>query len=857
MPSKSKLQSIIRGPQYDLIPRRLHKLFEDKVLENPNKSALIYDGKVLTRKEVNERSNQYARVFLRETLKHSLSPNQDGDNIIAMCMEPSDYLVMILLATWKAGFAYIAIDPILTPNRIAHILNDARPVMVICDNDMDQRVFGSYLTLSLNELNEKCFQMDVTSILDDEMKKSSQDLAVVLYTSGSTGVPKGVKLPPIALLNRLKWQWITFPFNADENVGLLKSSLAFVDSVLEIWSTLLHGLTILVVPKPTTKDPEKLVKLLDEYQIGRIMLVPTLLRNIIMYLQMESKTHNNNDRLLSKLKNWVCSGEPLQKQLVEQFFDCFEEGTQLHNFYGCTEVMGDVTYFTCKSKQHLKEFEKIPIGLPVANTEIYILDNDYKPVSHGEIGQIFIAGLPLANGYVNGRDRDRFMDNPLVEFTRLYKTGDFGSFRKGYIHFEGRLDSQIKIRGHRVDLTEVERTILSFDFVEKAIVLCYQVDPIDRTLLAFVQFNDLSPRFSELEIEKALKGKLQDYMIPQVIIVDHFPLLVNGKIDRQELLRSYERKRNDVIPMDFSQVPDDLKVIARDAFNIIESVIGRSARGTLTVESNFYEMGGNSLNSIIAVTLLREKGYHIEISDFISAKNLGEVLRTVSNELTKLIGDCKLAHLNMKAFPLTEDDKSTAIKILVDSFYDKGDLEYWIKEDISRQDYIDIFEDLWDDALNKGYSFIVKDMDTKEITGVAINFDARDEPKCLTNSKVDSVFDIVSVLEGPFRQNQMAVELNKIFYTSFSATSVNLNPQENIACIYLIEEEVINLAKRKNFTGVLTSNVSPLTQQLGNDVFNYKCLVDYQVNQFIYKDGTRPFALAPDSQKIMVQYKEL
>lgn len=240
----------------------------------------------------------------------------------------------------------------------------------------------------------------------------------------------GVRLPHSIILNRLQWQWKTFPYSQTEKVGIFKTALTFVDSISEIWGPLLNGkiqvfivsdnafnitlllfeeMAILVIPKEVTKDPERLVSALEKYKIERLVLVPTLLRAILMYLDLKNKPS-----LLFNLKIWVCSGEILSTILAESFFDYFEEGTHvLCNFYGSTEIMGDVTYFVCESKAQMKSFDKVPIGFPVDNTIIYILNNDLTPVKAGETGEMFVSGSNLANGYVNGRDPQRFIVNAL------------------------------------------------------------------------------------------------------------------------------------------------------------------------------------------------------------------------------------------------------------------------------------------------------------------------------------------------------------------------------------------------------------------------------------------------------------
>ncbi|XP_073818947.1 nonribosomal peptide synthetase ebony [Musca autumnalis] len=884
--------SIVKGHQQELIPRHLHRIFEEGVAHRSHKTALIHYKDANTASdfqhqlpqqtsylEMNRRANQCARLLVREATQRFLQPNSDGDFIIAVCMQPSDDLITTLLAIWKAGASYLPIDPSFPANRIQHILQESKPIIVVHDDSVDKSRFDSTIvqTLTISELSLNSSQMQGSNLMASEMLSSGvSNLAIVLYTSGSTGVPKGVRLPHEVILNRLQWQWSTFPYALNETVGVFKTALTFVDSVAELWGPLLCGLAILVVPKVITKDPERLVQMLEKYKIRRLVLVPTLLRSLLMYLNLDGGRINGGNadgKLLHNLHIWVCSGEPLPVALASNFFDYFQEGVHaLYNFYGSTEVMGDVTYFACETKKQLQHLDRVPIGIPVNNTVVYLLDSDYRPVKHGEIGEIYVSGLNLADGYVNGRDKEKFVENPLaveLKYSRIYRTGDYGSLADGYIFYEGRTDSQIKIRGHRVDLSEVEKNVAELPMVEKAIVLCYHAGQLDQALLAFVKLRDDCPLYNEMQLESKLSDKLADYMMPQVVLIEQVPLLVNGKIDRQALLKQYETANNNdgdssiVLDFDYSQVPDELRPVAEDLFETVGSVIGRSTRATLTPQSNFYELGGNSLNSIYTVTLLREKGYSISISEFIAAKNLGEILHSMTKDREiNMVEDTEswlnaCPHLDLEAVPLQYSHKQDVIQIIVDSFYGKADLEQWLKPDILRTDYSDLISDIWNDLVERDLSFVVVDRNTNRIISTALNFDARNEPEVEVKSKLIIVFEFLEFIEGPIRDNYLPKGLNKILHSFMMGTHVDLNAQENIACMHFMEHEVLKLAKEKQFAGILTTNTSPLTQQLGNDVYNYKTLLDYQVNEYVYSDGTHPFGKAPDSQRAIVHWKEV
>lgn len=860
--------SVIKGPHHKLKRRLLHKIFEENLNEaSASNPALIVhgdEGRKTSYETLNANANRMASFLLQKIRKsETSSPNTDGDWIIAVCMTPSDNLITTLLTIWKCGAAYLPIDSTFPQNRMEMILGEAQPTLVIYDQFDKIDIFSSTNHISFRELekqsqNESSANIETKDTLNGELN----DLAIILYTSGSTGIPKGVRLPHSIILNRLQWQFEAFPYSPTEKICVFKTALTFVDSISEIWGPLLNEMAILIIPKDVTKDPERLVDALEKYKIERLVLVPTLLRSLLMYLPLK-----NQKNLLYNLRIWVCSGETLSVSLAQEFFNYFIEGTHvLCNFYGSTEIMGDVTYFICESQKQLSTYEKVPIGFPIYNTVAYILDGDYRPVKMGQTGELFVSGLNLANGYVNGRDQFRFIENPLAtdpRYNRLYRTGDYASILKGgIVQYEGRTDSQIKIRGHRVDLSEIEKHVFSIAGIDKGMVLCYHAGEIDQALLAFVTITEDAKFHLGLQIETVLSHKLADYMIPQVIIVESIPLLVNGKIDRQSLLKSYENTNNNgdstiVLDYDFSGVSECQMNIVKDLYETIGQVIGRSTRATLSLNSNFYQLGGNSLNSIYTVTQLRNKGYFIGITDFITANTLQDILDKISvgvavQEEQQHLGN----QLEMKSIPLTMQHKSEVIELMTTSFYEKADLEQWLKPLIRYTDYADLFEATFVHLVENDLCFIVQDANGRMV-GVSLNMDANNEPEVEIHNKLEIVFEFLEYIEGPIRNTQLPKGLNQIFHTNMMGTNSTLSPQENIAVMQFMEDEVLKLAKLKGFAGIFTTNTSPLTQQLGTHVYGYETLLDYQVNQYMYLDGTKPFGKAPDTQRAIAQWKKI
>lgn len=348
-------------------------------------------------------------------MKSHSQVNQDSDWIIGVCMKPSDSLVMILLAILKAGAAYLPIDVESPQNRLEHIVNEAKPVMVICD-DSSIKNFKFLLTvksIKFDDLKGESSRMTKTNILDEMMltQGSPDTKAVVIYTSGSTGWPKGVRMSHHTIFHRLAWQLNNRPFGISEKFSVFKTPLTFADHICELWCPLLSGKAVVVVPKNVVKNPEIFVPLLEEYNIERLLSVPTLIRGILLYLNMQES--NKTKYMLSRLKRWGSSGEALTVQLAREFFEYFPHDRNiLTNFYGCSEINCDVTYFEIKFKEQAELIDRVPLGIPFPNTIVYILDGEMKIVDEGEIGEICCAGVMVSDGYISGRESDSFIPNP-------------------------------------------------------------------------------------------------------------------------------------------------------------------------------------------------------------------------------------------------------------------------------------------------------------------------------------------------------------------------------------------------------------------------------------------------------------
>ncbi|XP_046737507.1 tyrocidine synthase 2 [Diprion similis] len=852
----TKQQSVLKGHNIDtsVEVNFLHKLFSQVAANNFNHTAVIYEDEFgnersLTYGQLEMRANQLARVLLKRCRR----PN-NVDGLVAISMQPTERLLTLLLATLKAGMAYLPMDPGFPASRVKHILDEAEPLLVVAEEGANLTVFDGTSCITCEELleeadNESTEPMNVDSCFE---------LAIVLYTSGSTGFPKG-KLLQKAVMNRVRWQWRLMPYSATEDRCVFKTVLTFGDSVAEIWGPLLQGKSVVVVPNHITKDPKRFIHLLEKHKIERLMLVPSLLKTLLVYLDQQ-----DDKDIPRSLRLWVCSGETLMASLVKQFFTRFPSGEHvLGNLYGSTEAM-DVTYHSVNHLEQFQNLDKIPIGRPLDNTTVYIMDKEMRLVAEGEVGELVCAGKNLAAGYIRGRDLHRFLDNPYSvdpEYSRLYRTGDYARMVKGTLIYEGRTDAQIKIRGHRVDFAEVERAVVSFSAVDKAVVLCSKPGELSQALISFVT-TEGDQRVSGLQIESYLRTVLPPYMIPQVIVIESIPLLDNGKTDRQSLLKQYEIPidgEETAVDCDYQNVPSPYLPAARVLFPTVASVIGRSARSAITVDANFYELGGNSLNSISTITRLRDQGYRIGITDFISAKNMGEMLRKMKIDNSDLCDsdDDSTDRGKYVIEELNDSHKPDVISMMTDGICLKANLQKSLMSGVRAEDYSKLMTELWDPMVEKSLSFILKSS-SGQVLSVAFNFDARDEPRVKMNSKLGILYQFLEHIEGPIRDQRLPKGKGQIFHAFLMKTKACvLTPTENIFLIREMEEHVIRIAKQKRFAGVFTTNTNPLTQQLGTDIYNYEVLLDYQVNKCVALDGSMPFKDVPDSQRAICSWKKV
>lgn len=436
------------------IERSLVQRFETFVEGEPDATAYIFAEQRLSYADLNRRANQLAH-YLRQL---GVGP----EVLVGICLERSLDVPVALLGVYKAGGAYLPLDPAYPRERLAFMLQDAGVSILISRSDLLDNLptQGVRLVCLDTHFAELARQRDVNLGCNID----ADHLAYVIYTSGSTGRPKGVAVAHSQILNRLEWMWEAYPFAPDE-VNSQKTALSFVDSIWEFFGALLKGTPTVIIPDETLKDPYLLVKMLAAQRISRIWLVPSLLRLLL-------DTYPDLQDHLPALKFWVTTGEALPSELLQRFKRLMPD-CALYNLYGTSEVW-DVTWYDARELEG--DAWRVPIGRPISNLRVYALDAYQRPVPAGVPGELYVGGAGVARGYV---DRPRltaqqFLPDPFTHQpgARMYKTGDLVRFRlDGNLEYLGRIDHQIKVRGHRIELGEVEAVLQQHLGVKQAIVM--------------------------------------------------------------------------------------------------------------------------------------------------------------------------------------------------------------------------------------------------------------------------------------------------------------------------------------------------------------------------------------------------
>lgn len=579
--------------------RTIAQLFEEVVASSPDSVAVEFGNTKVTYIELNSRANQLA---------HRLRAAGVGpETLVGCCFERSVELIVALVAVVKAGGAYVPLDPDYPNERIDFLLNDTRATVMITHPAVVSTVLSGY--------SGTCFVLEALGSPDDqpgnpEPLGGPRSLAYVMYTSGSTGRPKGVMVENRAVI-RLVRNTNFCDFGPDETF-LHFAPISFDASTLEIWGALLNGGRLVVMP-PAPVSLKELVRVIGERKVTTLWLTAGLF-NLVIEEELEA---------LHSLRQFLAGGDVLSARHVRRALEKLPN-CRVINGYGPTEN----TTFTCCYAMRAGEPvpQSVPIGRPISNTQVYILNEELLPVPPGTVGELFAAGDGLARGYLNAIEmtNQRFVPNPFAgpeDDARMYRTGDLARWRPdGVIEFLGRADGQLKVHGHRIEPGEIEAALDAHDRIVQNCVVALHGEDGSRRMAAY--YVSRGGQLSDRDLRKFLSAKLPEFMIPAFFVcLEALPLTPNGKVDRSALVAV---GIPDLAIAENEGAHTDLE---KTIFDIWRQNLGIDRFGVL---NNFFDLGGNSL-LLVSVHASLEKALHVTVPitalfEFTTIKSLAQHL---------------------------------------------------------------------------------------------------------------------------------------------------------------------------------------------------------------------------------------
>ncbi|HUZ95886.1 MAG TPA: amino acid adenylation domain-containing protein [Edaphobacter sp.] len=558
----------------------LHQLFEEQVQRTPDNVAILFEGQQLTYAQLNARANQVA---------HHLQALGVGPEVpVAICMQRCPEMVVGLLGILKAGGAYVPLDPAYPKERLSFVMEDAHPAVLLTQGHMMPSMPERGIHAVCMDTGREAIA--AMSEKNPAAKATAENLAYILYTSGTTGQPKGVMVEHRGLCNVITWITQTLELSVEDRC-LLKTPITFDAAGRELYPILLTGGRLVIAEADGHRDSRYLAETLRGARISIFHCVPSLLQFLV-----EEPAFDD----CPALRAIMCGGEALPTQVVARFQR--RSRAKLYNVYGPTETIIDSTYRLCDEANN---FSSVPIGRPIPNTRIYILDNELHLLPIGVAGQMHIGGVGVARGYLNRPEltAEKFIPDPFSTEpgARLYKTGDFARYlRNGNIEFLGRADHQVKIRGFRIELGEIEAALGQHQAVRQAVVLLREDAPGEKRLVAYVIAESTAD-----ELRRSLKDKLPDHMVPAVfVLLDAFPLLYTGKIDRRAL-PAPDKARPELTKAFVAPRTPTEELLAE----IWAQLLGIKLIG---IHDNFFDLGGHSLLATQAASRMRE-AFEVEI----------------------------------------------------------------------------------------------------------------------------------------------------------------------------------------------------------------------------------------------------
>ncbi len=595
----------------------LHHLFEAQVEQTPDAIAVVYESEKLTYRELNARANQLAH-YLRGL---GVGP----ESLVGICLERSLEMMVSILGVLKAGGAYVPLDPGYPRRRLAFMLEDCQAAVVLTQQRLAEELgvaelgAGHCEVVCLEAIKERLAQERVENLASGVI---SDNAAYVIYTSGSTGRPKGVIISHRAIGNHTHWLRDHFGLAASD-CFLQKTAFSFDAAGTEFYASLLVGARLIMARAGGQQDSSYLARMITEHGVTILQLVPSLLRVLLDEPEFAN---------CESLRRVICAGEALPAELQERFAGCQRlSGAELHNFYGPTEAAIDVSYWP---HQHAAGRSIVPIGRPLANTQIYLLSRELELLPVGVAGELHIGGENLARGYLKRPEltAEKFIPDPFSEEAgrQLYKTGDLARYLPdGNIEYLGRIDNQVKVRGFRIELGEIETALNQHEAVKESVVIAQEDVQGNKRLVAYVVIDPASSLSgpSSKELREYIKGKLPEYMVPSaLVLMDGLPLTPNGKVDRRAL------------PAPNGERPDLTESFVAPRTPAEEQLAGIWAEvlgvKQIGIHDNFFELGGDSILCIQVVGKASQRGIRVTPRQIFQRPTIAELATVLDTTTT-------------------------------------------------------------------------------------------------------------------------------------------------------------------------------------------------------------------------------
>ncbi|EMI0372287.1 amino acid adenylation domain-containing protein [Serratia marcescens] len=581
------------------LDQTLTALFEQQVRRTPDATALVSGTESLSYAQLNARANRLAHALIAR----GVGP----DSRVAVCAERGLNMVTALFGILKAGGAYVPLDPAYPGERLQYILQDADPVLLLADA-AGRAALGEPAT---PQLALEAALPETLSAENPAPRAQASHLAYVIYTSGSTGKPKGAMNEHRGVVNRLVWMQEAYGLTAADTV-LQKTPFGFDVSVWEFFWPLMVGARLVMAKPEGHKDPDYLSRAIEQYGVTTLHFVPSMLQSFLADGQAATRC--------GQVVRVMCSGEALPAALVAEFYRRLPQA-ELHNLYGPTEAAVDVTAWHCSREA---DRVSVPIGRPIANTRIYLLDECGQPVPLGAVGELYIGGVQVARGYLNRPEltAERFLADPFAPGGRMYRTGDVARYlANGDIEYLGRNDQQVKIRGFRIECGEIEAALATHPAVREAVVDARAVGDDKRLVAWVVPAADVAEETLAGALRQHVSAALPDYMVPSAwVVVAALPLSPNGKLDRRALPEPQGAQSQAAYEAPQGEHETLLAAIWRELLNVER--VGR--------HDNFFELGGHSLLAVKLMAQLRRAGWGANVQTLFSTPTLSALAQAMS-----------------------------------------------------------------------------------------------------------------------------------------------------------------------------------------------------------------------------------